>query len=168
MIDLLFLESFKGWSDLIKFVFYSKIDEQIRDFIGEYQLKYAIEGWNILSSYFKIAFLVSLSSSIVFLGLNHPVVIRQLYLMIIMLIASTLLGLLIKKYKFFRDNLFIFVLLLQGFGVIHGNFKGSNYYFYEFWISYWYLSQFVSIYMCLSWKKILITHWFIVTVFDVV
>ena len=55
--------------------------------------------------------------------------------------------------------------MLQGFGVIHGNFKGSKYYFYEFWISYCYLSQFVSIYMCLSWKKILITHWLIVIYF---
>ena len=128
-------------------------------------MKYAIEGWNILSSYLKVGFLVGLVSSAIFLELNNPIVIRYWYLLPIVLTVCTVLGYLIKKFEFFRDNLFIFVLILQGYVVINGNQKASKYSLYEFWICYCYLSQFVSIYMCLWWKKMILAHWLIVFYF---
>ena len=128
-------DSFKGF-----FTLYALIkancaeDENSQEVIQEFQSEYLKIGWDIVSSVNKLIILVTVAITAVFLSPEHPFYWRALTLWPVGFLLFCVGDKSFSKSKRVSEVLFISVMFMFGFAVIHGNLNKSKYEFYELWI----------------------------------
>jgi len=142
--------------------FYAKdSDEEIRDLIDYYKIKYLTNGVNLLSSILKFWSILIFLTILVTFGPSHSITKRVSIVSPLILVVVGIVNALFKKVIFIRNNAFLIILLFYGIACIHGNLKKPEYQLYELWLVYMCISNIASIFMWLSWKRIVAANWWV-------
>ena len=120
--------------------------------IDEYKEKYLIEGFNIIVSLMKLLFITVFISTKIFLEVDNPFRKRVALVNPILLTVAVIFDECQKRYKPWREN--VFVILVTSFGLlwINGNISRPQYSVNEFWFVVLGLSSFAAIFMGFDWK----------------
>ena len=146
------LDPIKGWSIVLKFTTIINEDEGLTELSREYNSKYLLEGWIIITSFIKITMITAWICMFFTLPSDDPSNARA------KVICPTIISVLTWLDESFKRNLFIkeFLILLSVFGYgwvwINGNSKKDSYYIYEFWFVYYWFAHSASIFTCINWK----------------
>ena len=158
IVNEIFYESYQHLVNIFEFIRNTKLDEEIKDLMDEFKIKYFVEGWNILIGIIKLGFLTALIVFLLKYNIGHPQVIRVAVLLTIFTILAAILNSVFNKMRFIRENAFLVVIVLLGITCTNGNLVKTEFAMYEFWFVYCYLSQFCSLMMCVSWQKVVVAH----------
>ena len=143
------------------YVLDTKTNSITDDLLIEFQEKYTIEGWKLISGTSKFIIFVSFILSILFLNSENPY-----YKTVLTFWPSTFafwvfLDKAFESSKLIRRYSFYIMLVLSGFSVIYDSFNKPSFKFNELWMPHALYSIYLWIFSFMNWRKLVLISYLI-------
>ena len=165
VIQRMFIDTANGFYSIYQFVMHSHYDKNTQNLLREYNDKYLLDGWKLISNFIKVMWTWTCTLNQFKLSKSDPYYYHFTFIPITVIIVILILSELINKNQFMRDNILMVALFGYGIAVINANTARNEYSMIENWLVYFWFAQLTSIFMWISWKKIVWVHLIIMTIF---
>ena len=159
ILNNLFYENIRGFISLVKLMKKSATDAEVNKLIDTYKLDYLEGGWEILISINRTCWLLANIVGWIFISKDSPLYFRVTTIWPITYAAFVVFDKISQRFKGAQEIWMIFMIIFLSILVLNTTFKSEKYLFNEMWITFISLSQFWSMFMCLTWKKLIIVFW---------
>ena len=136
ILNKMFFDTIKGFAGIYQFIMDSKQDANIKELLAEYNEKYLIYGWQVISSFIKALLIIGWILSQIFVNSRDPFYRTISIVPIVIIFIIVILNEWINKNHFIRDNLFMFAVGAYGSLWIYANTSKEEYSILEFWLMY--------------------------------
>ena len=165
IINNLIYENIRGFIYLGKLVKKSASDEEINRLIDTFKLDYLEGGWEILIWINRTTWLLANIAGWIFVSPDNPLYFRVTRVWPAVYLIFVTFDKISQRFKGAQEYWMILLTILLGILVMNNGLKTEKYIFNEMWITFISFSQFWSIFMSLSWRKLIYVFWIIMTLF---
>ena len=163
IFDALIFENIRGFFYLAKLIKKSATDEEVNKLIDTFKLDYLEGGWEILIWINRTTCFLAVCAGWAFVGVDSPLYFRVTRLWPVVYLIFVAFDKISQRFKGAHEYWMILLIVWLGILTMNTSMKFEKYTFNEMWITFISLSQFWSIFMCLSWKKLIVVFWVTMT-----
>ena len=156
---IIFYENIRGFITLAKLVKNSAKDEEVNGLFDAFKLEYLEGGWEIVICLNRTWNLFAVFWGFFILNDDHPMKYRLTHTFPLVFLTFLVVDKISQKYKSTREvwmiamNIFLYIVWLKA------SLIEDKYVFNEMWIAVICLSQYWTMFMCLTWKKLVGIIW---------
>ena len=161
IINNLFYENIRGFVYLSKLIKQSATDEEVYKLVDTFKLDYLEGGWEILICVNRAACLFANIAGWIFVSRDSPMYFRVTRVWPVIYLMYVAFDKISQRFKGAYEYWMILMIFWLGMISINTSLSFEKYTFNEMWIISISLCQFCSIFMCLSWKKLIVVFWVI-------
>ena len=157
---IVILDSFRGFYKIHELFKSSHIDDkEIKEMIDKFRDDNLEGGWDIVLSMKRTALIILIAVSSIIVPRDDPMYFKVAVMWPLQFVGVIMFDNFFHQFPKMREIWFIILEVWFGWNIITKNLSAKTYFFNESWIIFMIFSTFISILVCMSWRKVVLGFW---------